>query len=248
MTTPQLSRWVRTFHPAPSARTRLICLPHAGGSASYYFPLSSALAPEFEVYSVQYPGRQDRHKEPFVDSIEDMADQVYAAVATLPAAPTAFFGHSMGAALAFEVTRRLEVAGRQAVTVFASGSRAPSHYGDEREYKDDTALVEVMRQLGGTDPRVLNDPELLDTFLPAFRNDYRALQAYHRGTDVTISAPVVVLSASDDPKTSEIAARAWLEHTTGGGAVHMFTGGHFFLEKQPQRVIDVITSTLRTVG
>lgn len=249
MTAPQPSRWMRNFHPAPDARTRLICLPHAGGSASYYFPLSSALAPEFEVYSVQYPGRQDRHKEPFVDSIEDMADQVYAAVGTLPDAPTAFFGHSMGAVLAFEVTRRLEAAGRQVVTVFASGSRAPSHYGDEREYKNDTSLVDVMRQLGGTDPRVLNNPELLETFLPAFRNDYRALQAYHRGTDVTINAPIVVLSATDDPKTSEAAAGAWLDHTTAGGSgVHMFTGGHFFLEKQGQRVIEVVGSTLRSIG
>lgn len=248
MTAPQPSRWMRNFHPAPDARTRLICLPHAGGSASYYFPLSSALAPEFEVYSVQYPGRQDRHKEPFVDSIEDMADQVYAAVGKLPDAPTAFFGHSMGAVLAFEVTRRLEAAGRQAVTVFASGSRAPSHYGDEREYKNDTALVDVMRQLGGTDPRVLNNPELLETFLPAFRNDYRALQAYHRGTDITINAPIVVLSATDDPKTSEAAAGAWLDHTTAGGGVHMFTGGHFFLEKQGQRVIEVVGSTLRSIG
>ncbi|GAB3216711.1 thioesterase II family protein [Mycolicibacterium hippocampi] len=249
MTTPQPSRWVRNFHPAPTARARLVCLPHAGGSASYYFPMSAALAPEIEVYSVQYPGRQDRHKEPFVDSIEEMADQVHAAVAALPEAPTAFFGHSMGAVLAFEVARRFEaLAGRQAVTVFASGSRAPSRYGDEREYKDDAALVDVMRQLGGTDPRVLNNPELLDTFLPAFRNDYRALQAYHRPPTVGIAAPVVVMAATDDPKTSLADARAWHEHTSGGGDVHTFTGGHFYLETQGQRVIDIVASTLRDAG
>jgi surfactin synthase thioesterase subunit len=155
----------------------------------------------------------------------------------------------MGAVLAFEVARRFEaVGGRQAVTVFASGSRAPSRYGDEREYKDDAGLVEVMRELGGTDPRVLDNPDLLVTFLPAFRNDYRALQAYHRGTDVGISAPVVVLTATDDPKTSEASACAWLDHTSGGGEVHTFTGGHFFLEKHPQRVIDVVATTLRIIG
>ena len=249
MTPPQSSPWVRNFHSAPDAATRLICLPHAGGSASYYFPLSAALTPEFEVYSVQYPGRQDRHKEPFVDSIEAMADEVHAAIGTLPEAPTAFFGHSMGAVLAFEVARRFEtLTGRQAVTVFASGSRAPSRYGDEGEYKDDASLVEVMRKLGGTDPRVLNNPELLDTFLPAFRNDYRALQAYHRPPTVGIGAPVVVMTATDDPKTSLADARAWHEHTTGGGDVHTFTGGHFYLEKQSQRVIDIVASTLRNVG
>ncbi|PRC54601.1 thioesterase, partial [Mycobacterium sp. ITM-2017-0098] len=70
MTAPsQPSRWIRKFHAAPTARTRLICLPNAGGSASYYFPLSAALSPEFDVYAVQYPGRQDRYKEPFVGTI-----------------------------------------------------------------------------------------------------------------------------------------------------------------------------------
>ncbi len=248
-TQPQRSPWLRNFHPAPNARIRLVCFPHAGGSASYYFPMSAALAPEFNVYGVQYPGRQDRHSEPFVETIDDLADQVFTALTALPEQPTAFFGHSMGAVLAFEVTRRYEsLSGRRPVVVFASGSRAPSRYGDEWERKSDSDLIDVMRDLGGTDPRVLNDPDLLSTFLPAFRNDYRALQAYHRGTDVAVHAPVVVMSATDDPKTSEDDARAWLQHTSGGGQVHLFTGGHFYLEKQPQKVIEVVTQTLRDVG
>ncbi|AFM19564.1 putative thioesterase involved in non-ribosomal peptide biosynthesis [Mycolicibacterium chubuense NBB4] len=247
MTTPSdRSRWIRNFNPSPDAAVRLVCFPHAGGSASYFFPLSRALAPEFDIYAVQYPGRQDRYSEPFVDSIDGLADEIAAALDPLTDAPVAFFGHSMGAVLAFEVARRVEARdGRRPVTVFASGSRAPSRYGDEREHKGDYDLVQVMRDLGGTDPRVLNNPEMLDTFLPAFRNDYRALQAYHRGTDVGISAPIVVMTATDDPKTSEADARAWHEHTTGGGDVHTFTGGHFYLEKHPERVIEVIAQTLR---
>lgn len=248
MTQPQRSAWIRNFTPAPAAPLRLVCFPHAGGSASYYFPLSRALSPEFDVFALQYPGRQDRYKEPFVETIDEMAEQITAELAAVPAGPVAFFGHSMGAVLAFEVTRRLEAAqGRAPVTIFASGSRAPSRYGDEREHKDDRDLVDVMRQLGGTDPRVLENKEMLETFLPAFRNDYRALQAYHRGTDIGIGAPVVVMTATDDPKTSVADASAWHEHTSAGGTVHTFSGGHFYLEKQPQQVIDVIATTLRSL-
>ncbi|TRW88788.1 thioesterase [Mycolicibacterium sp. 018/SC-01/001] len=248
MTEPHRSPWVRNFTPAPAAALRLVCFPHAGGSASYYFPLARALSPEFDVFALQYPGRQDRYKEPFVDSIDALADQITVELAGVPDGPVAFFGHSMGAVLAFEVTRRLETSqGRTPVMLFASGSRAPSRYGDEREYKDDRELIDVMRQLGGTDPRVLENQEMLDTFLPAFRNDYRALQAYHRGTDIGIHAPVVVMTATDDPKTSVADASAWHEHTSAGGSVHTFTGGHFFLEKQPQQVIDLIATTLRAL-
>ncbi len=247
MTAPsERSRWIRNFHPAPTARTRLVCFPHAGGSASYFFPLAKALSPEFDVHAVQYPGRQDRRSEPLVDNIDDMADRAFVAVEPLTDAPVALFGHSMGAVLAFEVARRLEtLVGRRPVLVFASGSRAPSRYGDEQDGKDDAGLVGVMRDLGGTDPRVLNDPEMLATVLPAFRNDYRALQAYHRGTEVGIDTSIVVMAASDDAKISLDDARAWHEHTSGGGEVYTFEGGHFYLEKQPERVIEVIAQTLR---
>lgn len=250
MTASERSRWIRNFHPAPTGRTRLVCFPHAGGSASYFFPLSKALAPEFDVYGVQYPGRQDRYSEPLVDNIDDMADEAFAALEPLAEAPMALFGHSMGAVLAFEVARRLEsLAGRSPAVVFVSGSRAPSRYGDERGStgpQTDQDLVAVLHNLGGTDPRVLNDPDMLATFLPAFGNDYRALQRYHRGTEVGITAPVVVMVATDDPKASLADARAWHEHTSGGGDMHTFSGGHFYLEKQPQKVIEVIAQTLRT--
>ncbi|MCH9667239.1 MAG: alpha/beta fold hydrolase [Actinomycetia bacterium] len=248
-TPPQHSPWIRNFRPAPTARLRLVCFPHAGGSASYFFPLATALAPEFEVYAVQYPGRQDRRSEPFVDNIEDMADEVFAALDPLADAPLALFGHSMGAVLAFEVARRLEtLASRRPVLVFASGSRAPSRHRDDRADdapRGDSDLVALMRELGGTDSLVLDNPEMLAAFLPPFRNDYRALQAYHCETDVGISAPVIVMTATDDPKTSLADAQAWHQHTTGGGEVHTFVGGHFYLGKQQQKVIEVITNKLR---
>lgn len=110
------SNWVRRFHPARSGRLgpprlRLLCLPHAGGSATFFFPLSAGLHPETEVLAVQYPGRQDRRKEPALRSIEDLAYAVTAEIADEGAAPLALFGHSTGAILAFETTRRLEARG-----------------------------------------------------------------------------------------------------------------------------------------
>ncbi|MGE2731805.1 thioesterase II family protein [Mycolicibacterium vaccae] len=249
MTSPsERSRWLRNFTPAPNAPVKLVCFPHAGGSASYYFPLARALSPEFDVYAVQYPGRQERHSEPFVDNIDDLADCITEALGDLPEAPLAFFGHSMGAVLAFEVTRRLEETGRSPAVAFVSGSRAPSRYTDDGKSGTDADLIQVMRDLGGTDPRVLGDRELLDTFLPPFRNDFRALATYHRGPEIGVRAPLVVLTATDDPKTSEADARAWDRHTTAPVEVHTFTGGHFYLEKQAPRVIDVIAQKLRTLG
>jgi surfactin synthase thioesterase subunit len=248
VTTPvESGLWLRNYHEAVGARARLICFPHAGGSASYFFPVSAALSPEFDVLAVQYPGRQDRRTDPFVDTIDELADQLYAALAPAMEGQVAFFGHSMGAVLAYEVTRRFEERdGIVPVTVFASGRRAPSRVRDENVHlRDDVGIVKEMRSLGGTDSRVLGDPELLEMVLPAIRNDYRAVERYSRGTEARISAHVVVMTAADDPRTTVEEAVAWGEHTSGGSTLHTFDGGHFYLEQHAARVISVIAETLR---
>lgn len=239
--------WLRNYHQAPGAGARLICFPHAGGSASYYFPVSAALAPEFDVLALQYPGRQDRRSDPFVDTIDDLAEQLYTAIAPAMDGPVAFFGHSMGAVLAYEVTRRFEERdGISPVVVFASGRRAPSRYRDENVHlRDDAGIIREMNTLGGTDSRVLGNAELLEMVLPAIRNDYRAIERYRGGTDARISAPIVVMTATDDPRTTVEEAAAWGEHTTGGSTLHTFDGGHFYLEQHASRVIDLIATTLR---
>ena len=90
-------RWLRTLCPAPQAPVELICFPYAGGSASYFYPFATALAPRAEVRAVQYPGRQDRIMEPCVPSIPELVECIVAALADTTVRPFAFFGHSMGA-------------------------------------------------------------------------------------------------------------------------------------------------------
>ncbi|MDQ0954324.1 surfactin synthase thioesterase subunit [Streptomyces phaeochromogenes] len=100
-------RWIRRYHPAPDASTRLVCFPHAGGSATFYHPVSRALSPEIDVVAVQYPGRQERRTEPLVDSVEKLADLIVPELEPWLDRPLTFFGHSMGASLAYEVALRL---------------------------------------------------------------------------------------------------------------------------------------------
>src|SRR5580693_3664644 len=117
-------RWVRHFHPSATAVSRLICFPHAGGSASYYFPVSAALSPNIEVLAVQYPGRQDRRNEKNLEDIGELADRAFEAVVPWSKGPVALFGHSMGAIVAFEVARRLERnAGISLLALIVSGRR-----------------------------------------------------------------------------------------------------------------------------
>src|SRR5689334_18592173 len=121
------AQWVRRFTPSDGGGFPLVCFPHAGGSASHYYPLSKLLAPAVEVFAVQYPGRQDRYAEPCIDNVPDLVEAVYHSVRGLAERPFAFFGHSRGSVVAFEVARRLEQrTGRCPARLIASGYPAPS--------------------------------------------------------------------------------------------------------------------------
>lgn len=237
--------WVRRYHPAPTAPTRLVCFPHAGGSANFYFPFSAALDGVAEVAAVQYPGRQDRHTEKGIEDIADLADQAYEALRPCADRPLAFFGHSMGAVLAFEVARRFERDGQEPVRVFASGRRAPcTHRPDSVHLRDDDGIIAEMRRLNGTDPRLLVDDELLRMVLPALRSDYTAIENYRAEPGATIASPVTVLTGDADPRTSLDEARAWKQHTTGDFDLRVFSGGHFYLTERAAEVIEVVRARL----
>ncbi|GHF52515.1 oleoyl-ACP hydrolase [Streptomyces mashuensis] len=237
------SRWIRRFHPAEDSGVRLVCLPHAGGSAPFYFPMSRALAPAVDVLCVQYPGRQDRRHDKAVEDIGEYADLIAAELKPWLDRPTALFGHSMGAVIAFEVARRLERdLGFVPLTLFASGRRAPSRYRDENVHRrDDDGVVAEMRLLSGTDSQILGDEELLRMVLPAIRSDYKAIETYRSEPGATVQTPVTVLTGSSDPRTSREEAEAWRDHTTGAFALHAFTGGHFFLAQHQQEIVRIVS-------
>ncbi|AHH94588.1 alpha/beta fold hydrolase [Kutzneria viridogrisea] len=238
--------WLRRYHPAEPGAVRLVCLPHAGGSASFFFPVSKALAPKLDVISVQYPGRQDRRADPCIDSIAELADRVYEELVPQTEQPFAFFGHSMGATLAFEVALRLEQRlGRVPVALFASGRRAPSAHREEFVHlRDDDGLVAELKQLSGTDSKVLGDEEVLRMVLPAIRGDYKAAETYRYQPGPKLSCPVTVLVGDADPKVDLAEARAWQEHTTGDFELKVYPGGHFYLASRQAEVLGVISAQL----
>lgn len=236
-----VDRWVRRFHPSDGAATQLLCLPHAGGAASYFFGVSKALAPEIDVLAVQYPGRHERLHEPALRSVHDLADQLVAAIEPLTNRPITLFGHSLGATLGFEVALRLERAGSKPTALFASGRTAPSRARREWTHqRDDTGLLAEVRALGGTDAALLDDPELRSLVLPAIRGDYVAAETYTYRPGPRLSCPVVAMVGDDDPRVTLDEARAWGEHTAGEFELVVFPGGHFYLNDRVPDILDRI--------
>ncbi|EST36340.1 thioesterase II family protein [Streptomyces roseochromogenus] len=234
--------WIRRYHPRPDAAARLVCLPHAGGSATFYHPVSASLPASVDVLAVQYPGRQDRRNEPCADSIQELADHVTSVLLPWTDRPLLFFGHSMGATLGFEVARRLERDhGVVLHALFASARRAPSCPRDESVHlRDDDGLIAEMRNLSGTDSAILDDEELIRMALPAIRADYRAAETYRYEPGPNLRCPIVGLVGDDDPKVTVDEARAWSRHTDASFDLHVFQGGHFYLTSHQREVLDLL--------
>ena len=240
------SAWIRRYHPSDASEGRLVCFPHAGGSASYYYPLSERFSPAIDVIALQYPGRQDRRQEACIKDLNVLADKITEQLVRLGDSPTLLFGHSMGATLAFEVALRLERAGLYPERIFVSGRRAPSRYRHERVHQgSDDQIVAELRTLAGTDQRVFGDEELLRMVLPAIRNDYRAAETYEYSAGPRLRCPITALAGDRDPKASAEEVRAWSEHTDAGFEVRTYSGGHFYLVGHAREVIELVAAQLR---
>ncbi|MFJ9888822.1 thioesterase II family protein [Streptomyces sp. NPDC091287] len=237
--------WVRRFHPAPQAPVRLLCLPHAGGSASYFHPVSQRLAPRVETLAVQYPGRQDRRNEPCLETVQELADQIVEVIDPWQDKPLALFGHSLGASVAFEVALRMEARGTLPVALIASGRRAPSAPRDERFHLlDDDGLLKEIRRLDGTQSQLLEDDEIKLMVMPSIRADYKAAETYRHEPGPPLSAPVYALTGDTDPKATTDEVRTWADHTTGPFEMTVYPGGHFYLNTHAPAVTDKIAAWL----
>jgi pyochelin biosynthesis protein PchC len=237
--------WIRSFGFASAAPLQLVCFPHAGGTASYYRPMAKALAPYVEVLAIQYPGRLERYRESLVDNVDELADHVVGSLLPHLHRPTSLFGHSLGAAVAFEVAVRLEARGHQLRALFVSGRGTPSaNRNDGIHELGDDRLAQELTRLGATDPDIITDDELLELLLPTIRADYKASETYlHRGGART-ECPLVTLTGSDDPYVEISEADAWRGHARGEFELHELPGGHFFLDQQRDRILDIVRRRL----
>ncbi|MDG4818817.1 alpha/beta fold hydrolase [Micromonospora sp. WMMD956] len=245
--------WIRGFPASVSPGTpwTVLFFPHSGGSAGSYRDLAAQLAGTARTACVEYPGRAERVREPLFTDVHVLADQAADAVAGARGdGPMIFFGHSLGAVVAYEVVRRMPDQ-RQLVLV-ASGHPAPSRLtlsgllDDAGSAAPDERLAALVRSLGGADAELLEHPLLRQVFLPVIRSDLVAHSRYRPDPDSVVGCPVIALMGAADPLTTAPDVQAWERHTTSGLRVHVFPGGHFFTNRHPREVADVLRRVMTT--
>ncbi|MFJ5102593.1 thioesterase II family protein [Streptomyces sp. NPDC088554] len=239
------SRWLRVCNRVARPRCRLVCAPHAGGTANAYRSWPAHLPSDVEVHALQYPGRQDRLAEPPAGSMDDLVRPVADAIEPLLTEPLALFGHSMGAVVAYEVTLELERRHGRGVDLLAvSGSPAPDHREEhDRHALDDASLVAELSRINTSFGELADEPELWDLVLPAIRADFRLVSRYRRTPPLPVHAPLLTLGGTDDPDVDIEGLRRWRACTDGAFAVRTFPGDHFYLADE-RPVLEALVSWL----
>ncbi|MEU6484898.1 alpha/beta fold hydrolase [Streptomyces sp. NPDC046887] len=239
-------RWFRRYRPAAVPRRRLLVLPHAGGSASFFHAWGTAFDHGTEVLVARYPGRHDRLTDPCVHSMEELADRVTAAITPLLDVPLTLFGHSMGASLAHEVALRLwREHGVSPAALHVSSRKPPHRLTPHQVYKEgDEALIEEVLRLGGTDEALLADPDLREVVLPAIRADFTIVGTYGPRPADPVRCPVYAYIGDQDPSLSAADMSDWSEVTAEEFRLDVLPGGHFYLLDQHENLIRRIARRL----
>lgn len=242
------NKWFFCPRPNPAAELRLFCFPYAGGGVMAFHGWAPQLPPEVELVAVQYPGRGPLLGVPPYERIGPLTQAVAELLAPRLDVPFAFFGHSMGALIAFEAARALRARRLpQPVHLFVSGSGAPHRRIERRSLHDlpDAELVDELRRLGGTPPEVFDNPELLGLFLPILRADFAVCDNYVYEPGAPLDTPISAFAGDDDCEAGPEACAAWQEHTTAEFALRVLRGDHFFLHTSRGELLAAVAHTLR---
>lgn len=238
------SPWLVLDKRRRRARLRLFCFPYAGGGTTIFRGWSDDL-PEFvEVWCIELPGRGTRVADPPFTGLLPLARALAGVLAPQPIEPFAFFGHSMGALLCFEIARELRArSGAQPVGLFVSGCLAPQVFRLEPAIHElpDGAFLNELRRLNGSPVEVLAHEELMQFLLPTLRADFAICETYVYEPGSPLGCPIRAFGGQQDEEVSQEDILAWEYQTSASFSIDMFEGDHFFIHS-------ATAPLLRTVG
>ncbi|HKB40050.1 MAG TPA: alpha/beta fold hydrolase [Gemmataceae bacterium] len=211
------TNWINgvTSSAGQSNRIRLFCFPHAGGGASVFRSWTTELAPDINVYPVQLPGREGHWREPPVSTLVPALSE---ALRPFLQPPYAFFGHSMGAFVAFELARQLRRENCQGpAALIVSAARAPQIPDPDPPVHMMPAqqLLENLKRLDGIPQELLDHPDLVAVLLPPMRADLAMCETYEYRDEPPFTCPIYVQCGEHDDKVPLERLTPWRVQTFG---------------------------------
>ncbi len=244
MTSSTQGDWLVSSTHGSEAPRRVICFPYAGGGSAVFKDWQTALGVGVEVLAVAPPGRDHRHRDPAMASMDELMAALVPHLISLRPKPTTYFGHSLGGLVAYEAARRVLSLGDRSVTkLVVAATQVPGSpsimRGSVADMTDDQFLSEIIA-LGGTPEEVVNEPELLRFFLPQLRADFELYECYQPARTSPLRIPIVGLAGTDDHLATPEQVARWVDFTVTIFRNSVIPGGHFFLHSSPASVLSFL--------
>jgi medium-chain acyl-[acyl-carrier-protein] hydrolase len=240
--------WLRWPRRRPAARWRLLCFPHAGSGPAPYLTWAPLLGEDVEVAAVCLPGRERRLGERRYRRMDPLIAEFCADVMPMLRPPYVFFGHSLGALIAFELCRVLE---RRAQApppahLFVSGCSAPHlpHALPPAHALAEGEFLARVREYEGLPDAVINDHQMLALVMPVLRDDFELAETYAPGAPWAVRAPLTAIRGARDRSVPPASLDAWRDLARGRFRTRTVPGGHFYLTDSAQPVVEVIRDSV----
>ncbi|MDR3537911.1 MAG: alpha/beta fold hydrolase [Acetobacteraceae bacterium] len=222
---------------------QLVCLPHAGGGAASFHPFANLFPDSIEMLAVQLPGRETRLAEAPYRRMGPLIEGLLAGIRESVVKPYAFFGHSMGALVAFELARALRREGLPLPqSIVVSGRRAPTVPNNEPSLhvlSDDAFVDALVRRYDAIPQIIRNEPELMALFVPVMKADFATFETHVHRDEPPLECALAMYGGRDDPQTPQMAG--WADLFAGPATTRFFDGGHFYLADQRRAVAAALT-------
>ena len=226
----------------------MFCFPYAGGGTLTFRHWSKALPTGVEVYLVQLPGRETLVCEPPLTRLSEIVQAIVPELSPYLDKPFAFFGHSMGAFISFEIASLLRQRYQmQPAHLIVSGCRAPQIPRTKPPIYNlpDERFLEELRRLNGTPEEVLQNPEIMQLMKPILRADFEVSETYTYGPTDPLDCPITAFGGLQDPEAKPKDVKAWCERTSAAFSLQMFPGDHFFLHASQPLLLRTIAHQLQ---
>lgn len=238
-------KFVKNFNQICPERPTLFCFPFAGGGASAYNSWIQKMQGKITVCPIQLPGREERIMEKPYSNMVDMLDELEETIWESIKGSYAFWGHSMGGKIAYELERRMEKRGKTAQCFLVSGSRIPSIPEPNPIYHlPDDEFKKALGRFEGTPKEILENQELMDFFLPMLRADFTMDETYYDKELTVLQSPIEAFGGRKDREADEKAMKEWRKYTERTFHCHMFEGGHFYIREQEEAVLSEVRKCL----
>lgn len=247
MKVPQ-SPWFEAVGPAHEKSLQLFCFPYAGGSAHVYRTWQRHLPRQVDLALVHLPGRGKRLSEPPFKDLKPLVEVLADAMVPVHREPYAFWGHSMGALISFELARELRRRGHALpCALFVSGRGAPHVPRPQPPIfsLSEEEFIAELRRLHGTPEELLEDPETVKLFLPTTRADFQIVETYLYRPEDPLACAIYAYGGLQDADVPAESLSAWEKQTSSRFRARMLPGDHFFIHGSTLNLINVLHRDLQ---